>query len=317
MIPRAPDSLLRYLPYLMVLFLGTIWGITFSLARLATEAGAHPLGLAFWQAAGGGVVMLIWCFLSRLRPLFRSSMLGPYIVIGLLGTALPGTILFYAAPHVPAGVLAITIALVPMLTYAATWLLKIDELSMTRILGVLLGFVAILLVMLPATSLPDQSMQGWLLLALLAVCFYTGENLYVDMVIPVETDMALLLLGAMFAAACLLLPLVLQQDAFVTVWLPFDVIDWSIICMSLVSSLAYLLYLKVIQSSGAVFASMAGYVITLSGVFWGIVFFAEAHSAWIWSALILMLIGMALVTPREKAHGKPATNDTKEEENLT
>lgn len=294
---RTPATVL---PYLTVLFLGTIWGITFSLARLATEAGAHPLGLAFWQAAGGGLVLLFWCALRRLRPLFTANMLGRYFIIGLLGTALPGTILFYAAPHVPAGVLAITIALVPMLTYAATILFKIDALSMKRILGVALGFVAILLVMIPDSSLPDPSMQGWLLLALLAVCFYTCENLYVDKYVPPETNMALLLLGGMFAAACLLLPIVLQQDAFVIVWLPFDVVDWSIISMSLVSSIAYLLYLTVIQSSGSVFASMAGYVITLSGVFWGIIFFAEDHSAWIWGALILMLVGMALVTPRMK-----------------
>lgn len=295
--PRTTSTLL---PYLMVLFLGTVWGITFSLARLATEAGAHPLGLAFWQAAGGGLVLLAWCLMRGLRPLFTTSMLLPYFIIGLTGTALPGTILFYAAPHVPAGVLAITVAMVPMLTYAATWLLKIDELSIRRILGVALGFVAILLVMLPDASLPNPSLQGWLLLALLAVCFYTTENLYVDKYIPPETNMALLLLGGMFAAACILLPIVIQQDAFVPVWLPFDVVDWSIISMSVVSTVAYLLYLTVIQTSGAVFASMAGYVITIAGVFWGILFFAEQHSIWIWGALLLMLLGMALVTPRHK-----------------
>jgi drug/metabolite transporter (DMT)-like permease len=44
---------------------------------------------------------------------------------------------------------------------------------------------------------------------------------------------------------------------------------------------------------------MAGYIITVSGVFWGILFFQEVHSSWVWASLILMMGGMALVTPRE------------------
>jgi hypothetical protein len=50
-----------------------------------------------------------------------------------------------------------------------------------------------------------------------------------------------------------------------------------------------------------VFASMAGYVITLSGVFWCMLFFDEIHSTWVWSSLALMLAGMALVTPCEQS----------------
>ena len=39
------------------------------------------------------------------------------MVIALAGTAIPGTLLFYAASRVPSGILAITVSLVPMLTY--------------------------------------------------------------------------------------------------------------------------------------------------------------------------------------------------------
>jgi len=287
------------IPYLQALTLGITWGVTFSLARLATEAGAHPLGLAFWQAAGGGLVLSCYALLRRRRPSLAPAMLLRYCVIGLVGTAIPGTILFYAAPHVPVGVLAITVALVPITTYGASWLLGLDAYSPWRLTGVVLGFVAILLVMIPDASLPKPGAQIWLIMAVIAVCFYTAENLYVDKYIPTETDMALLLMGGMFAAAVLLAPLVVTQNAFVPVTAPFDRVDASIISMSLVSSIAYLMYLSLIQSSGAVFASMSGYVITISGVFWGMVFFREAHAAWIWGALILMLLAMLLVTPRK------------------
>ena len=36
----------------------------------------------------------------------------------------------------------------------------------------------------------------------------------------------------------------------------------------------------------------------VAGVAWGIVIFGEQHSLWVWAALGLMLVGLALVTPR-------------------
>jgi len=68
------------------------------------------------------------------------------------------------------------------------------------------------------------------------------------------------------------------------------------------------MYLYLIKSSGAVFASMSGYVITLSGVYWGMAFFDESHSSWVWAALLLMLAGMAFVTPRDTTN--PVASDT-------
>jgi len=41
----------RLFPYLLILAAGSIWGGTFSLALIATEQGAHPLGLSAWQVA--------------------------------------------------------------------------------------------------------------------------------------------------------------------------------------------------------------------------------------------------------------------------
>jgi len=101
----------------------------------------------------------------------------------------------------------------------------------------------------------------------------------------------------MLLAAILLLPLVWMLDAFVPISLPLDTVDWAIIAMSVVSSVAYLMYLSLIKLSGAVFASMSGYIVTLSGVGWAMWIFAERHSGWIWLALLLMCAGMALVTP--------------------
>ena len=43
----------------VLLFMGVAWGLTFSLAKIATAGGAHPLGITFWQALFGAAIVLM------------------------------------------------------------------------------------------------------------------------------------------------------------------------------------------------------------------------------------------------------------------
>lgn len=284
----------------MIASSGVMWGGTFSLARLVTEAGTHPLGLTFWQGFGGGLVLLAICAARAQWPPITRQYVMLYIILGLLGTALPAALFFYAAPHVPAGVLAITVTTVPLMTYGGSWLLGIDGFSLRRVAGIVVGLLAILFIVGPEASLPDRSMVFWVLVVLLASVFYTFENIYVAIRVPEGADMFALLAGMLLLAGLLVLPLTLALDAFEPFHLPFGRIEWLMFAMMTVSSLAYAMFLYTIQIAGPVFASQTAYVVTLSGVFWGIIIFRESHSSWVWLALVLMLSGLALVRPRRR-----------------
>ena len=67
-----------------------------------------------------------------------------------------------------------------------------------------------------------------------------------------------------------------------------------------ITAIAYTLYVFTVKNSGPVFASQVGYLVTISGVLWGIAIFGEEHSVWVWASLILMMIGLALVSPRNQ-----------------
>jgi drug/metabolite transporter (DMT)-like permease len=297
-----PTAFLKpYLPYLLIFFVGITWGSTFSLARMAIQFGATPTGLTFFQAFGGALLLLVFCFFRGKFPVFNRQYLKHYLAIAVVGTAIPSTMYFYAAAHVPAGILAITIALVPMLTYIVTWTLRIDVFQVRRVAGICLGFCAILLLSIPHSSLPEPGMVKWVLLSLVAAAFYAVEGIYLEVKIPASTDLIALLCASLFTSAILILPIIYIQDAFFAISFPFRQFEWILISLALVSSLAYVVFLYTVKIAGAVFATMAGYIITVSGVFWGILFFQEAHSNWVWASLILMMAGMALVTPRHQA----------------
>ena len=82
-----------------------------------------------------------------------------------------------------------------------------------------------------------------------------------------------------------------------------ETVEWAIVGMATISVTAYSMFIYLIAHAGPVFASQTAYVVTFSGVFWGMVIFDEQHSVWIWASLVVMLVALMLVTPRnnEKA----------------
>jgi drug/metabolite transporter (DMT)-like permease len=65
-------------------------------------------------------------------------------------------------------------------------------------------------------------------------------------------------------------------------------------------ALAYSAYVWLAARAGAVFASQSGYFVTGSGVLWAFLLLGEVFSAWVWAALVVMLLGLTLVQPRDR-----------------
>ena len=60
-------------------------------------------------------------------------------------------------------------------------------------------------------------------------------------------------------------------------------------------ALSFYLIFELIKRAGPVFFSVVNYVVTLSAMGFGIWLFHEAHSAWIWAALVLIGASLVLV----------------------
>lgn len=287
---------------------GTIWGLSFSAAKLITEAGAHPFGLSLANGFFGAAILLPYCIVRRRLPPLRRDYLVFYVVAGLLGTALPSALLYSAAPHLPAGVLAIVTALVPLMTYVYALGLRLERAEALRACGIVLGLLAILMIVVPEASLPHRAMVGWVLLALIVPASYSSEGLFIALRRPAGSDAIVLLCGMQLAGAAMLAPLVWATDGWLSLALPWGEIEWWIVALVVVNTVGYLMYIELVRIAGPVFAAQTGYLVTASGVLWGIAIFGERHSAWVWAALAVMFAGLFLVNPRAN-HAAPVRDN--------
>ncbi len=292
------STLGRSSAWLILLFMGVTWGATFSLAKIAADGGGHPLGINYWQSLIGAFFLILLNLATRKKiPVKRDNILF-YVVCGLLGSVIPGVLFFYAASRVSPGVLSITIATVPLMTFTAAALFGIEKFQVGRVLGVMCGMLSIVLLVGPEESLPDPSAVPWLFAALVAAICYASENMVVALRMPTGVSAFTVAAGMFIAASLIATPLVFLTDTFVPLIWPWGAVEWAIVGMATISVIAYSLFIFLITHAGPVFASQTAYVVTFSGVFWGILIFDEQHSTWIWASLIVMLGALALVTPR-------------------
>ena len=298
--PNLALALKKILPWAFLLFMGTAWGLSFSLGKIAVENGAKPFGISQFQVMLSGLILLAITFVRRkpMRDMFDK--IGFIFIIAMLGAAIPGVLFYYAAPHVPAGVLSITVALIPLMTYGFSIPLKMEKFSVIRFMGLVFGVIAICFIALPENSLPNRAALPWILLACISALCYAVENIILGFKSAVTIGPIRLAMGMNLIAAIVLLPITLMTDSFFVPSFPPQTVDYAVIGLGLITVVAYTMFVMSVAMFGPVFASQVGYLVTLAGVFWGILIFDESHSIWVWLSLAAMIIGLALVAPRDK-----------------
>ncbi|MEG9862054.1 MAG: hypothetical protein V6Z81_06080 [Parvularculales bacterium] len=163
----------------------------------------------------------------------------------------------------------------------------------------MMGVVAILMIVLPENSLPDQSDIFWILFVMIAILCSTAENIILAARSAVALGPVRLSLGMNTAAVLITGPIVYWSNSFVWPSLEMSEVDIALVGLGLGSVIAYTMFIHAVSRYGPVFASQTGYIVTLAGVFWGLAIFDEVHTLWVWGALVTMIIGLVLVKPRK------------------
>lgn len=291
---RARPSVILWLALFGI---GMAWGSSQYFSKLIVSEGHHPLGISVASTALGAVLITLFALWRGVRlPLSRRHLIF-YAVCGLTGTALPNYTSYTAIRELPLGVISIIIAAVPIMTFLAALVLRMERADPARIAGLALGATAVLILIVPEVSLPRPGDAIWVGVSLITGLSYTVENIYIARSRPEECTALQTLVGLSWMAFLMVLPLAAATGTWMALQGagPAEV---SLIAMTLAHLMAYGGFVWLISRAGPVFAAQVGYVVTLSGVALGIVFLGESHSTWVWISLGIMLGGLALVQPR-------------------
>ena len=288
------------LHWFLLIVAGAGWGWSISLTKIAAQSGYHPMTLMFWQMVIATVILITWMVVNRIHlPLTRQHIVF-YFIAGILGTALPNSLAYYIAPHLPAGIISIVFSLVPMMAFTLAVLFKAEKFNALRFLGVVLGLLSVLLLIAPGFDFNAALSPLWIFLLLISAFCYASESIFATFFMPAKDHPLTILTGMTIASLIMIMPIMLIAR------IPFPIQNFlgtpekALIGSTLLHIGCYATYLYLIRHTGVIFASQISYIVTISGVIWGIIIFTESHSLWIWASLVIAIAGLGLVRQRKE-----------------
>ena len=291
--PVLPIS--RPILIMALLIFGILWGGTVPFTKMAVATGHHPLGLIFWQMVLAILLLGPIAIVRKSALKFDRQHLKFFTIIAIVGTVLPNSFSYLASFHLPGGVMALAIATVPVFSLLIALLIRVEKLNLKRTLGVLCGAVAVALLVLPESSLPDPSKVFFVFIALIAPLAYGVEGNYLAQANPPETGPVATLLGASIIGLLISFPLALFSGGFVDPFNEFGKAEWALVASIGLHIIAYVGYIWLVSKAGAVFSAQIAYIVTPAGVVLSSLILGETHSHWLWASLALMLVALALV----------------------
>jgi len=271
--------------------LAALWGASFLFMRMgAPEFG--PVVLIFLRTGIAALFLLPIVLLTRKWKLIKENALLLFIV-GVVGTALPFSLLSYAVLTVSAGYASILNATAPIFTAIIAWWWVRDELSFSAVMGLVVGFIGVFIL-----AFDNQgSSSGISFLPVMAglgatFCYGVGANFTKQKLGHVHP--LALACGSQLGAAISLLPLSIwlwpSQLPGQQAWI--SVTFLGIAC----TAFAFILYFRLIANVGVNKAITVTYLIPFFGVIWGMIFLNEALTLFMLAGGLFILTGVALST---------------------
>lgn len=298
---RAPTGVA--LNWAILLILVVTWGSTFAGIRIGVET-IDPAWLVTGRLLGASVLLAIWMIAMRVfnprrregasAPVTRKAILW-FAFIGIAGTATPFILFAYAAESIGSAVMAICNGATPFATAIAAHIFIGDRLTTRRVAGVLVGFLGLVVLVLPEFGVEGGGSLVGIGLAVVGAFLYAIGNVGTRMAPKVEPAMSSFLIVTAAGLSTLAL-------ALVTAPFPTQASAASIAAMLMLAlfptAFAMFLYVWLIQRAGAVFVSFTTYMSPLWATALGVLFLGEPLHWSMVGALALILIGVAVANAR-------------------
>jgi drug/metabolite transporter (DMT)-like permease len=279
---------------LLLLILGTIWGASYLFIKVVV-AEVPVLTLVAGRLTLAAIAM--WLILRTRGVLMPRSrrMWGRYAVLGLLGMAVPYSLISWGEQYISSGLASLLQATTPIFTVILAQFLTDDErVTVAKIIGVIIGFVGVGILMLPDLRQGLQAnLLGQLAIVGSSLC-YAGTAIYARSRLRGQLPLVSAC-GQLTMGMVLMLPVSLLIDR------PFDLApslpvlaSWMVLTI-LGTVVAYVIYYTIIERSSATFVTMVTYIIPVNGLMLGALVLNEPLNVTVLGSLVLILSGVLLV----------------------
>ncbi|TVU87465.1 DMT family transporter [Vreelandella titanicae] len=291
---------MRAIDYIRLLALAAIWGASFLFMRIASPA-IGPINTAFFRVFFGLIGLAIIILFIHKSLQFRGK-LRKILILGAINSGIPFLMYSIAATLLPAGYSAILNATTPLMGAMIGFYFFSEGLSLRKLVGIVLGIAGIIVI----TSVGESNIAGNIFIGvsacIIATIGYGFAGFLTRRWITHQggLDSTLVAFGSQLGATIFLAPFLLWNlsSGPSIDWLQGDV--WiSLLAVGFVcTSLAYILYFRLIADIGPLRSLTVTFLVPPFAVLWGFLVLDETiSSGFLVGSLIVLLSVWLIVSP--------------------
>ena len=283
----------------MLLILSVLWGGSYFFIGVAVKE-LPPLTIMMLRVGCAALTLhLVIRVMGQWMPRDPKVWLA-FGGMGLLNNVIPQTLIVWGQTQIPSGLASILNATTPLFAVLVAHFFTGDE-KMTgkKFVGVIVGFIGVAIMIGPA-ALSGLGNNIWAQLAiLLASVFYAVSGVYGRRFKQMGVSPMMTATGQLTASTLMLTPVALLVDHSWTLTQP-SLAAWTAIAglAILSTALAYLIFFRILASSGATNLLLVTFLIPISAILLGSLFLGEQLQAKHFVGMACIGVGLAAIDGR-------------------
>ena len=292
----------KILDYALLTILALIWSSAFFNIKIATYSYG-PVTIAFLRTFFGAIPVVGLCLVKKIKIEAFSKDWYWFAAIGMINLVIPFFLIAYGVQKVQSNLAAILMASTPLsATVLAHFFTDNEKISLTKILGVLVGFSGIVFLFSDNILINESNFTSALLILIGSTFYVVGGLLTLKISNKKNENVtaSILIWGTIF-----LIPITIFTEK---PWNLNPSIDSTISLVYLgvvATGLAWLLRFRILKTNGLVFQAQVAYLIPIFGIILGYIFLKELITPKVLISVVAVIIGIYLV---KKSNSKKITS---------
>ena len=236
--------------WFLVISLGILWGASFLFVEVLLDL-INPFLIVYFRVSIASVIFLLYLYLSKTKFKVTNKIVYNLFIMALLNNVVPFLLIAYGQQTTTGGLASILNANTSLITILlASMFISYEKLTVNRILGVLIGLFGIIIAVGYESFLTIYDDSYGKFLILLATVSYSFAGIWAKLKLS-DVPPLISATGMLTFSTVILTPIAAIYFNDDLINLNFRIIFYLIMFAVLCSVIAYFLYFKILEKTGA------------------------------------------------------------------
>ena len=236
--------------WFLIISLGILWGASFLFVEVLLDL-INPFLIVYFRVSIASIILVLFLYLSKTKFKFSNKIIYNLFIMALLNNVVPFLMIAYGQQTTTGGLASILNANTSLITILlASMFISYEKLTVNRLFGVLVGLFGIIIALGYESFLTIYDNSYGKFLILLATVSYAFAGIWAKLKLS-DLPPLISATGMLTFSTVILSPFaaVFYYDDIIN--LNFPIIFYSVMFAILCSVIAYFLYFKILEKTGA------------------------------------------------------------------